>query len=741
MKRLFLLNLIMLLSIYTSFAQLVLVQNDSIPVKINGSFLKNAWAGGINYGQFSTIDLNFDGLKDLVVFDRTGNKILPFINNGTPDSIDYSYAPKYISKFPNLLDWALFVDYNGDGKEDIFTYSQGGFSVFTNISGPGIGLFFRLDKYIVKSHYSAAPNDYLGLYVSRVDIPALVDVDYDGDIDVLTFDINSGSEIEFHRNMSMENYGVPDSLNDFKLDASCWGGFLANTTNTVTLHVACKPAPSTPYYDTTLIDKTLHVGSTELALDMDNDHDYDMLLGGVSTNDLNLLTNGGNSISASISSQENFFPAANVPIDITIFPAAFYLDVNNDGQKDLIAAPNAGNSSENFNSAWYYKDVDTTAACSFSYQTSSFMQNQMIEVGEGAYPAFFDYNGDGLKDLVVGNYGYFNAGGSYSCKLALFKNIGSTIQPQFELVSRDYAGLSVYNLSNLNPDFGDVDGDGDMDMVIGTNNNAGSILYFENLAGAGNTANFVLANATLLTVVGQFPAPQLVDVNRDGKVDLLIGIRNGTLSYYQNVSTIGNVNFSQISTNFGNVSVAPYGAFIGYCSPKLVDESGTYHLYAGNVDGNIYHYDSIDGNLNGTFALKDTLYSDINEGDRLALAFSDLNSDGYMDMVLGNYSGGLTFYKGKQKVTGLASLDLKNSPVLNLFPNPAKDFVQVRIVNELPSTKKTIRIYNVLGKLIAQSEITSNNILFETQEWSKGIYYCKVEVAETSLMKKFAVVK
>jgi hypothetical protein len=721
-----------------SKSQIAFDWNDSIRVKINGNYLQNPWAGGTNYGQFSALDLNLDGTKDLVIFDRTGNKIMPFINLGTPNQVAYKYAPQYIPKFPALHDWALFTDYNCDGREDIFSYSSGGFSVFKNTSSPLNGLSFELEIYILKSRYSAAPSDYLGLYISRVDIPAFADIDYDGDIDVLTFDINSGTEIQFHRNKSMELYGVCDSLNEFRLEGNCWGQITANSTNTVILNTACRPVTGPQGYDTTQ-SKILHVGSTELALDIDNDHDYDLLLGGVSTNDLNLLSNGGDSVNAHITAQENFYPQSNIPVDITIFPAAYHLDVNNDGHKDLIASPNAGNSSENFNSNWYYQNMDTTGACNFMRQSTSFLQEQMIETGEGAYPTFFDYNSDGLKDLVIGNYGYFNVGSALSTRLALFKNIGSSLLPEFELITRDYANLGALNLSNVTASFGDVDGDGDNDMMVGTNSNAGSILYFENLAGVGNTANFVLSNATLLTGIGTYPMPQLVDVDRDSKKDLIIGLRNGTLAYSKNNSTSSSsVVFATLVNSFGNVNVCSYGSFVGYCAPQMIDEGGVYHLYAGNQDGHIYHYDNIDGNLNGSFTLKDSAYRAISGGDRVSPAIADINADGYMDVVLGNYSGGVGFYKGKYATVGIQKEKAEQGKLI-VYPNPASAVVNFKIMNVLPESTKQIEVYNNLGQVQFSKKINVNSISIPTQSWNKGIYTCKLTSEEGIQIQKFVI--
>ena len=93
---------------------------------------KNAWAGGINSAQFNEIDLDLDGTMDLVVFDKSGNKLIPYLNkNGK-----FIFAPDYRNLFPvhkdgeDLHDWVIFADYNCDGKNDIYTYSSGGFAIF-----------------------------------------------------------------------------------------------------------------------------------------------------------------------------------------------------------------------------------------------------------------------------------------------------------------------------------------------------------------------------------------------------------------------------------------------------------------------------------------------------------------------------------------------------------------------------------------------------------------------------------
>ncbi|SVD71997.1 uncharacterized protein METZ01_LOCUS424851, partial [marine metagenome] len=184
-------------------AQISFNRDTSINVQENGWVFKQAWVGGINATQLSEIDLNLDGTKDIIVFDKTGNKLSPFlsINN------KYIFAPEYRTSFPSMHDWVLLEDFNCDGKEDIFTYSSGGIAIYENTSNSSLS--FKLITSLLLSDYGGG-NNY-NLFVSSVDIPAISDIDYDGDLDILTFSILGGF-VEFHKNMAIENNGNCDSL-------------------------------------------------------------------------------------------------------------------------------------------------------------------------------------------------------------------------------------------------------------------------------------------------------------------------------------------------------------------------------------------------------------------------------------------------------------------------------------------------------------------------------------------------
>ena len=189
----------------------------------------------MNFCQFSKIDLNLDGINDLFVFDKSGkngtsngNKIIPFLFNNSNNN--YTYAPEYIEAFPSMSDWVLLVDYNQDLKMDIFTSYNSSIALYTNTSESELS--FEFTK-VITSDAGFGP---INLYVSSADIPAIVDVDGDLDIDILSFD-PTGSYMYFHENKSIQLYNNSDSIKLVRSD-NCWGKFKEDfSTNSVTLNL------------------------------------------------------------------------------------------------------------------------------------------------------------------------------------------------------------------------------------------------------------------------------------------------------------------------------------------------------------------------------------------------------------------------------------------------------------------------------------------------------------------------
>ncbi|TNF29361.1 MAG: T9SS type A sorting domain-containing protein [Bacteroidetes bacterium] len=585
-----------------SYAQLYFRRHDAVPVAEENGTLMFPWAGGINHGQFSNIDLDADGRNDLLVFDRTGDKIIAFRTN---QSNQLELAPKYRQMFVNqhsidrsrMHDWLLMRDFNADGKNDIFTYSNGGMAVYRNDSNSDT-LIFTLMTSKLLSDYG---NGLINIYVSPTDLPAIMDVDGDSDMDVVTFSL-FGTSAEYHQNMSMELYGTADSL-VMELADPCWGGFEEDpSTVAVTLDATCKgaTAPTLEMMEAAS-GAGPHSGFTMLGLDIDSDGDQELVLSNVSFNTMNILLNDGDATTAHMGSQDLTFPAnygGTSPINLYTFPAAFVADVNNDGHMDIIASPNQENNGHDHQGSYLYLN-SSSGAFDLTFSKNNFLQDEMIELGTGAYPVLFDYDQDGLKDLLIGNRGYFVSTGTYSTQIAYYKNTGTATEPAFTLVTRDLHNISQLGLGNVAPTFGDIDGDGDFDMLVGDAD--GLIHLFTNSAGAGNPCNFALTEPGFqgIDIVGQFATPILFDVDNDQLLDLVIGERNGNLNYYHNDGTSTNPVFSLADAKWGGVDMKRNGLSFGYSAPFLYRDNEELKLLVGSESGVMDHYDGIDDVISG----------------------------------------------------------------------------------------------------------------------------------------------
>ncbi|WP_175429714.1 Ig-like domain-containing protein [Azospirillum argentinense] len=255
------------------------------------------------------------------------------------------------------------------------------------------------------------------------------------------------------------------------------------------------------------------------------------------------------------------------------------------------------------------------------------------DVGDNATPIFVDIDGDGDLDALVGNF---------ASKIVFYRNIGTATQPTFTLEGSNPFGLNTVGSGGAQPTFADLDGDGDLDALVGT---AGGNTYFYRNIGTVTQPTFTLegSNPFGLSRAGFGSSVELADIDGDGDLDALIGVDDGHTVFYRNVGTATQPTFTLEATNpfgLGNVGFS--------ATPKLLDIDGDGDLDAliGNGDGQTFFYRNVGTAAAPTFVLEGTNPFGLGDvGDNATPIFVDIDGDGDLDALIGNTDGDTVLFR------------------------------------------------------------------------------------------------
>jgi len=382
-------------------------------------------------------DIDNDGDVDVVAGNLIGQTRY-FENTGSATSPIFSERSSTANPFGDISNsFPELADINQDGDVDLIAGAN-------NLAPIATLNFFENTRDTVLTptftQQTGSNNPFDGILGSLSTIITLADIDGDGDLDAIVGDYDSGGILLYY-----ENTG--------------------STTDPV---YAQRTGSSNPF-------NGLDVGliSQPTFGDVDGDGDFDAILAD-DDNTINYLENTGsatNPIYIRRTGSSNPFDGIENSI-----PSLALGDIDGDGDQDAVIGDSNG-------FLFYFENTGNVTNPIYTQRTGNSNPFDGIDVGFSAKPAIFDIDGDGDLDAVVTlteSLDFTN----FTIKLAFFENTGSATSPIYTQrtgTSNPFDEITFSEDIVFNPVMGDVDTDGDLDIVIG--NDAGTVLFFENTSG------------------------------------------------------------------------------------------------------------------------------------------------------------------------------------------------------------------------------------------------------------------
>ena len=338
----------------------------------------------------------------------------------------------------------------------------------------------------------------------------------------------------------------------------------------------------------------------------------------------------------------------------------------------------------------------------------------LIDVGSNGEPEFSDLDGDGDFDLILG---------SFEGPIHYYENIGTNVNPSFTQhadTTNPLYGIGSRNDRRSKPVLVDLDGDNDLDLIIGFRSDP--IRYYKN-NGTSDSPDFTHSSYhthPFEEVDTSYSSTfTFADLDGDNDLDLAVGNGVGGIDYYENTGTATEADFTQRTGTANPLDVVDV---IHSNSPTFndLDGDGDFDLIVAQSGSNIHYFENTGTATNPDFTQRsgaDNPLESVYLRSSSSLAFTDVDADGDPDAVFGDSSGKVFYLEntGTRTDPSFAERSLRNDIALTLYDNGGNDTLDLR--TDIHDQRVDLRpegisdVYGLVGNLVIARDTLIENFI------------------------------